>query len=261
MTSPTTGPSIRAFGTLAEAEALIAEARALGIRTIVDVVPNHVSDRHRLVPGGARRRARLAGARALLVPPGRGPNGDEMPTDWHVQLLGARPGPGRPTADGTPGEWYLHLFSPEQPDLNWDHPDVRRGARGHPRASGSTAASPASASTRPPCWSRTRPAGGPGRAAAPGDTRTRTATSSTTSIGAGAPIADGTPDARPGRRDLAARRRALRQVPPARTSSTRPSTSISCAGRGRSLASRSTPRSRRTPRSALRRPGSSPTTT
>ena len=37
-----------------------------------------------------------------------------------------------PEPDGTPGEWYLHLFAPEQPDLNWAHPEVRRGVRGDP---------------------------------------------------------------------------------------------------------------------------------
>ena len=58
------------FGTLEDAEALIADALALGIRTIVDIVPNHVSDRASLVPGGAGRGPRLPGASALLVPPG-----------------------------------------------------------------------------------------------------------------------------------------------------------------------------------------------
>ena len=58
------------FGTLAEAEELIREAHELGIRIIIDVVPNHSSDRARLVPGGAGRRARLGRARPVLVPPG-----------------------------------------------------------------------------------------------------------------------------------------------------------------------------------------------
>jgi alpha-glucosidase len=114
-----------AFGTLAEAEQLIAEAAELGIRTIVDIVPNHVSDQHRwfqaaLAAGpGSPERARF------WFRPGRGPNGDEMPTEWSSHFWG-------PTwtrtvdPDGRPGEWYLHLFSPEQPDLNWDHPDVRK---------------------------------------------------------------------------------------------------------------------------------------
>jgi alpha-glucosidase len=114
-----------AFGTLAEAEDLIAEALELGIRTIIDVVPNHVSDQHpwfqaALAAGpGSPERARF------WFHPGRGINGDEMPTSWPSNFSG--PSWTRTTnPDGSPGEWYLHLFSVEQPDLNWNHPDVRR---------------------------------------------------------------------------------------------------------------------------------------
>ncbi|WP_348790162.1 alpha-amylase family glycosyl hydrolase [Leifsonia sp. NPDC080035] len=113
-----------AFGRLAEAEALIREALALGIRTIIDVVPNHVSDQHpwfqaALAAGpGAPERDRF------WFRPGRGPAGDEMPTGWPSNFSGDT-WTRTTNPDGTPGEWYLHLFSPQQPDLNWDHPDVR----------------------------------------------------------------------------------------------------------------------------------------
>ena len=112
------------FGSLAEAERLIAEARDLGIRTIVDIVPNHVSDQHPWFQAalasapGSPERARF------WFRPGRGQDGDEMPNEWVSNFSG-------PTwtrtqnPDGTPGEWYLHLFSAQQPDLNWSHPDVR----------------------------------------------------------------------------------------------------------------------------------------
>ncbi|MEU6552258.1 glycoside hydrolase family 13 protein [Streptomyces sp. NPDC046915] len=106
-----------AFGTLAEAEKLIAEARELGIRTLVDVVPNHVSDQH------VWFRQALAGGpeRALFhFRPGRGDRGELPPNDWRSQFGG--PAWTR-VADG---DWYLHLFAPEQPDLNWAHPAVRR---------------------------------------------------------------------------------------------------------------------------------------
>ncbi|WP_199736982.1 glycoside hydrolase family 13 protein [Micromonospora solifontis] len=112
------------FGTLAEAEALIAEARALGIRTIVDVVPNHCSAAHPWF------RAALAGGphapeRELFwFRPGRGPGGDQRPTDW-VGEFGGPTWTRTVDPDGTPGDWYLHLFAPEQPDFNWDHPRVR----------------------------------------------------------------------------------------------------------------------------------------
>jgi len=112
-----------AFGTLAEAEALIAEALALGIRTVVDVVPNHVSDRHpwfraALAAGpGSPERSRF------WFHPGTGPDGSGIPTHW-VSSFGGSTWTRTTDPDGTPGEWYLHLFTPEQPDLNWTHPDV-----------------------------------------------------------------------------------------------------------------------------------------
>jgi alpha-glucosidase len=107
-----------AFGTLLEAERLIGEARALGIRTIVDIVPNHVSDQHPWF------RAALASApgspeRARFwFRPGSGANGDLPPNGWQSIFGGSA---WTRTEDG---EWYLHLFAPEQPDLNWTHPDV-----------------------------------------------------------------------------------------------------------------------------------------
>ena len=107
-----------AFGTLWEAEQLIADARALGIRTIVDIVPNHVSNEHPwfrealAAPAGSPARDRFWFRR------GTGPEGEQPPNGW--QSIFGGPAWTR-VADG---EWYLHLFAPEQPDLNWEHPDV-----------------------------------------------------------------------------------------------------------------------------------------
>jgi alpha-glucosidase len=109
-----------AFGTLREAEGLIAEARALGIRTIVDVVPNHVSSEHPWFRAavasapGSPERARFWFRR------GRGANGEEPPNGWQ-SIFG---GSAWTRTDGDDGEWYLHLFAPEQPDLNWTHAEV-----------------------------------------------------------------------------------------------------------------------------------------
>lgn len=113
-----------AFGTLAEAEQLVAEALALGIRTIVDVVPNHVSDQHvwfqqALAAGpGSPERERF------WFRPGGGEHGEVMPTRWVSSFAGST-WTRTTDPDGTPGEWYLHLFTPQQPDVNWSHPDVR----------------------------------------------------------------------------------------------------------------------------------------
>ncbi|MFC9910261.1 glycoside hydrolase family 13 protein [Streptomyces sp. NPDC059862] len=103
-----------AFGTLAEAEKLIAEARELGIRTIVDIVPNHVSDQHPWF------RAALEGGPERDLFHFRAGRGELPPNDWRSQF-------GGPAWTRLPdGDWYLHLFAPEQPDLNWAHPAVRQ---------------------------------------------------------------------------------------------------------------------------------------
>jgi alpha-glucosidase len=112
------------FGTLAEADSLIREAHALGIKIIIDVVPNHGSDRH---PWFAEALAAGPGSAArerFWFRPGRGPGGGEPPNNW--QSIFGGPAWTRVTEpDGSPGEWYLHLFAPGQPDFNWDSPDVR----------------------------------------------------------------------------------------------------------------------------------------
>ncbi len=107
-----------AFGTLQEAQELIAEARSLGIRTIVDIVPNHVSSQHPWFraaiasPPGSPERERF------WFRPGTGPGGELPPNNWQ-SIFG---GPAWTRVDD--GQWYLHLFAPEQPDLNWTHDDV-----------------------------------------------------------------------------------------------------------------------------------------
>ena len=113
------------FGTLDEAEALIGEAHAHGIRIIVDIVPNHGSDQHpwftQALAGGPGSAARSR----FWFRPGRGAAGELPPNNW--QSIFGGPAWTRVTeADGSPGEWYLHLFTPGQPDFNWGSDDVRR---------------------------------------------------------------------------------------------------------------------------------------
>ncbi|TDU88875.1 alpha-glucosidase [Kribbella voronezhensis] len=104
------------FGTLTEAEDYIAEAHALGIRTIIDIVPNHGSDQQdwfvaALAAGpGSPERERF------IFRPGRA--GGLPPNDWQSIFNG----PAWTQVDD--GEWYLHLFAPEQPDFNWRNPEV-----------------------------------------------------------------------------------------------------------------------------------------
>ncbi len=114
-----------AFGTLEEAEALIAEALELGIRTIIDIVPNHVSDRHEWFQAALAAGPGSPERERFWFRPGLGADGSEMPNHW-VSNFSGDTWTRTTNPDGTPGEWYLHLFTPEQPDLNWNHPDVLR---------------------------------------------------------------------------------------------------------------------------------------
>lgn len=108
-----------AYGTLADAEELIDAAHEHGLRVIPDLVPNHLSSQHAwfaeaLAAGpGSPERARF------VFRPGRGRDGGEPPTNWRSHFGG----PAWTRVDD--GEWYLHLFDPGQPDVDWRHPDVR----------------------------------------------------------------------------------------------------------------------------------------
>ncbi|MGW4687509.1 glycoside hydrolase family 13 protein [Streptomyces sp. NPDC004244] len=107
------------FGTLHDADAVIREAHELGLRIIVDLVPNHCSDQHEWFKQALREGPGTPLRERFHFRPGRGKNGEEPPNDWE-SIFG---GPAwTRVADG---EWYLHLFAPEQPDFNWDHPAVQ----------------------------------------------------------------------------------------------------------------------------------------
>ncbi|MFJ9346251.1 glycoside hydrolase family 13 protein [Streptomyces sp. NPDC101237] len=106
------------FGNLLDADALIRDAHGLDLRIIVDLVPNHSSDQHEWF-----KRALAEGPGSPLrdryhFRPGKGENGELPPNDWESIF-------GGPAWTRVPdGEWYLHLFAPEQPDFNWEHPAV-----------------------------------------------------------------------------------------------------------------------------------------
>ncbi|MFJ3978326.1 glycoside hydrolase family 13 protein [Streptomyces sp. NPDC090021] len=107
------------FGTLHDADALIREAHGLGLRIIVDLVPNHCSDQHEWFKQALREGSGSRLRERFHFRPGKGENGELPPNDWE-SIFG---GPAwTRVADG---EWYLHLFAPEQPDFNWEHPAVR----------------------------------------------------------------------------------------------------------------------------------------
>ncbi|HEY5833059.1 glycoside hydrolase family 13 protein [Streptomyces sp.] len=107
------------FGTLAEAGQLVAEAHEHGIKVIPDLVPNHTSDQRVWFQAALAAGAGGAERERYVFRPGRGPHGAEPPNNW-LSVFG---GPAWTRA--ADGEWYLHLFAPQQPDLNWAHPQVR----------------------------------------------------------------------------------------------------------------------------------------
>ena len=103
------------FGTLADADALIGRAHELGLRVLLDFVPNHTSDLH---PWFAESRAsRDSPKRHWYV----WRAGDDVPNNWMSTFGDQWPAWER---DRATGEWYLHSFLPQQPDLNWDEPAV-----------------------------------------------------------------------------------------------------------------------------------------
>ncbi|MBQ1121029.1 glycoside hydrolase family 13 protein [Streptomyces sp. A73] len=106
------------FGELSDARALVDEAHALGLRVILDIVPNHTSDQHpwfrRALAGDPEARERY------YFRDGRGERGQLPPNDWE-SVFG---GPAWSRVPGSEGQWYLHLFAPQQPDVNWQHPRV-----------------------------------------------------------------------------------------------------------------------------------------
>ncbi|WP_091410162.1 glycoside hydrolase family 13 protein [Friedmanniella luteola] len=106
------------LGTLADFDALVAAAKARGLKVVVDIVPNHTSDLHvwfqeaLASPPGSAARARY------IFRDGLGPDGAEPPSDWISHF-------GGPAWTRVPdGQWYCHLFAPEQPDLDWGNPEV-----------------------------------------------------------------------------------------------------------------------------------------
>jgi alpha-glucosidase len=111
------------YGDLSTFDRLIEAAKARSIRVLMDVVPNHCSSQHAWFQAalaaapGSPERARFTFRN------GRGPNGAEPPNNWR-SVFGGPTWTRVAEADGSPGQWYLHTFSPWQPDFDWSCPDV-----------------------------------------------------------------------------------------------------------------------------------------
>lgn len=108
------------LGTMDDFDHLVSVAHAAGIKVLVDIVPNHTSRLHPWFKEALASKPGSAARARYIFRDGRGPNGDEPPTNWTSHFGG----PAWTRVDD--GQWYLHLFTWQQPDLNWDNPEVRQ---------------------------------------------------------------------------------------------------------------------------------------
>ncbi|MYR45339.1 glycoside hydrolase family 13 protein [Streptomyces sp. SID5910] len=111
------------LGTLDDFDALAAEAHRLGLKVIVDLVPNHTSHRHAWFREALEAGPGSAARDRYVFRDGRGEHGELPPTDWQSVFGGSA---WQRVPDG---QWYLHLFAPQQPDLNWENEQVRADFR------------------------------------------------------------------------------------------------------------------------------------
>ena len=111
------------FGDLQDFDTLVSASKKLGIKVIVDLVPNHSSDQHELfqaalaAPEGSAERA------MYIFRDGKGKNGELPPNNW-PSVFGGNAWTRITNPDGTPGQWYLHIFDSSQPDFDWTNPAV-----------------------------------------------------------------------------------------------------------------------------------------
>jgi alpha-glucosidase len=112
------------FGTLDDARRLIGEAHDHGLRVLGDIVPNHTSAEHRWFREALASAPGSAARDRYVFRDGHGARGEEPPNNW-PSVFGGRAWTRVASPDGGPGQWYLHLFDPGQPDLNWRNGEVR----------------------------------------------------------------------------------------------------------------------------------------
>ncbi len=106
------------FGTLDDFDRLLAAAHDRGLRVIIDLVPNHTSSKHSWFTAALASQPGSAERARYIFRDGRGENGELPPNNWQ-SVFG---GPAWTRA--ADGQWYLHLFDSQQPDLDWRNPQV-----------------------------------------------------------------------------------------------------------------------------------------
>ncbi|MFI1166095.1 alpha-amylase family glycosyl hydrolase [Streptomyces sp. NPDC020801] len=111
------------FGDLDEFGRLVDDAHRLGLKVLLDVVPNHCSIQHSWFQEALRSDAGSPARARFHFADGRGRNGELPPNNWRAMFGGPAWTRVR-DSDGRSGQWYLHLFTPHQPDLDWRQPEV-----------------------------------------------------------------------------------------------------------------------------------------
>lgn len=111
------------YGSLGELDALLDGAHARGLRVIIDLIPNHSSAEHPLFQAALRASPGSPERNLFHFHDGIGEDGREPPNNWR-SVFGGSSWTQTPDHDGRPGQWYYHLFAPEQPDFNWENPRV-----------------------------------------------------------------------------------------------------------------------------------------
>lgn len=110
------------YGTLTDLDQLFEAAHARGLRVLMDIVPNHCSDKHAWFQRALRAEPGSPERDWFYFREGRD-DGSQPPNNWQ-SWFGGPAWTRVAEADGRIGQWYLHLFTPEQPDLNWSCPAV-----------------------------------------------------------------------------------------------------------------------------------------
>ncbi|MEY4349675.1 MAG: hypothetical protein RL719_972 [Actinomycetota bacterium] len=112
------------FGSLRDFDKLLTRAHELGLRVLIDLVPNHTSDRHSWFQRALAAHRGDAAREFYHFRDGQGTSGELPPNNW-VSMFGGPAWTRTKDASGKPGQWYLHLFDSSQPDLNWSNPAVQ----------------------------------------------------------------------------------------------------------------------------------------
>ena len=106
------------LGTMDDFDDMAKTAHEVGLKVIVDIVPNHTSNKHVLFQEALKAGRGSDARNRYIFREGRGRNGELPPNDWQAMFGG----PAWERVED--GQWYLHIFAKEQPDVNWNHPDI-----------------------------------------------------------------------------------------------------------------------------------------